>query len=156
MGESWSTRVTRWGFNLLPVYRGTGARLTYIAADWREVRLALPLSRRTRNYVGTIFGGSMYASVDPIYMVMLIRALGRDYVVWDKSGTIDYLKPGRATLTASFRLDEAELEAIRTALLSARSVDRVYDVALVDPEGVTVARIRKTLYIRRRDESPRA
>jgi hypothetical protein len=63
MPESWNTRVTRWGFNWFPAYRGTGARIDYIASDWREVRIRLPLSRRTRNYVGTIFGGSMYGAV---------------------------------------------------------------------------------------------
>ena len=54
MSESWQTRLRRWGFNFFPAYRGTGARITYIAADWREVRIRLPLSWRTRNYVGTI------------------------------------------------------------------------------------------------------
>jgi len=34
------------------------------------------------NYVGTIFGGSMYAAVDPVYMLMLIMNLGKDYIVW--------------------------------------------------------------------------
>ena len=73
----------RWKFNSFPAYRGTGARVTYIAADFREVRIRLPLSWRTRNVVGTIFGGSMYGAVDPIFMIMLIRLLGADYVVWD-------------------------------------------------------------------------
>ncbi|HEY7975525.1 MAG TPA: DUF4442 domain-containing protein, partial [Ktedonobacterales bacterium] len=72
MAESWRTRRTRWQFNLSPVYRSTGATITYIAADWRETRIKLPLRLRTRNYVGTIYGGSMYAAVDPFYMVMLI------------------------------------------------------------------------------------
>jgi acyl-coenzyme A thioesterase PaaI-like protein len=156
MAESWATRLTRWGFNLMPVYRGTGARITYIAADWREIRIALPLNRRTRNYVGTIFGGSMYASVDPVYMIMLIRALGRDYVVWDKSGAIQYRRPGKQTLTARFVLDEAELEQIRFALQSERSIDRDYEVQLVDPAGETVASIRKTIYIRRKDRASTA
>lgn len=85
MPESLRTRLARWWFNWFPAYRGTGGQITYIAADWSEVRLRLPLNRRTRNYVGTIFGGSMYGAVDPIYMVMLIQVLGPAYVVWDKS-----------------------------------------------------------------------
>ena len=81
MPESWATRRARWGFNLFPAWRGTGARVTYIASDWREVRVSLPLSWRTRNYVGTIFGGSLYGAADPLYMIMLIHTLGRDYTV---------------------------------------------------------------------------
>ncbi|HEX9035833.1 MAG TPA: DUF4442 domain-containing protein [Ktedonobacterales bacterium] len=147
--ESWATRLHRWMFNLAPVYRGTGGRITHIAGDWREVRIRLPLSVRTRNYVGTIYGGSMYACVDPFYMVMLINALGKDYVVWDKLATIRFRKPGKTTLYARFTLDNAELEGIRAALTTQRSIDRVYTVTLVDAQRVVHAEIEKVIYIRR-------
>ena len=90
MSESWSTRLDRWKFNLFPAYRGTGGRVTYIRGDWSEVRIVVPLSWRTRNYVGTIYGGSLYGAVDPIYMLMLMRSLGPEYVVWDKAAAIRY------------------------------------------------------------------
>src|SRR4051812_40173463 len=98
MPESRATRWLRWRFNLIPAFRGTGGRVAYIASDYREVRVRLLLSWRTRNYVGTIFGGSLYGAVDPIFMLMLIWLLGREYVVWDKSASIRFRKPGRATL----------------------------------------------------------
>ncbi len=63
-------------FNWFPAFRGTGGRVTHVADDFREIRLALPLNWRTRNYVGTIFGGSLYAAVDSFYMIMLIQTLG--------------------------------------------------------------------------------
>src|SRR5271155_5915288 len=100
MRESLRSALTRRLMNLVPAYFGTGGRLTYIADDWREVRVEIPLTVRTRNYVGTIFGGSMYGAVDPIYMLMLIRRLGPDYLVWDKAATIEFKKPGRETLHA--------------------------------------------------------
>jgi acyl-coenzyme A thioesterase PaaI-like protein len=139
----------RWGFNLFPAYRGTGARVTYIASDYREVRVALPLSWRTRNYVGTIFGGSLYGAVDPIYMIMLIHILGPGYVVWDKAAAIRFLRPGRSMLSAHFVLDDAEIEEIRRRLESEPSVDRVYAVELKDAAGVTHAAVEKTVYIRK-------
>lgn len=150
MPESFRSRLLRLRFNLFPAYRGTGARVVYIADDLREIRIRLPLSWRTRNYVGTIFGGSMYAAVDPMLMVMLIRNLGRDYVVWDKSASIRFRRPGRTTLHARFVLDQSELDAIRTALLEADRVDRAYPVALVDEEGVVHAEVEKVIQIRRR------
>ncbi len=151
MPESLRTSVERRAFNLFPAYFGTGARVAYIASDWREVRVELPLSLRTRNYVGTIFGGSIYAAVDPIYMLMLIRNLGRGYVVWDKAASIRFRRPGRSTLHARFALDEAELDAIRAALAGHRSVDRVYRVELRDAEGTLCADIEKTIHARHRD-----
>lgn len=150
MPESWETRLLRWKFKLLPAWRGTGATATYVADDYREVRVKVPLSWRTRNYVGTIFGGSLYAAVDPIYMIMLMKILGRDYVVWDKAATIRFRKPGRSTLYATFNVDDAELDAIRTATADGQPVDRVYTIDLMDADGVVHASVEKVIYIRRK------
>ena len=150
MPESLRSRLLRFRFNLFPAYRGTGARITYIADDMREIRVRLPLSWRTRNYVGTIFGGSMYGAVDPILMVMLIHNLGREYVVWDKSASIRFRRPGRSTLHARFTLDQAELDAIRRAAAAADRVDREYRVELVDAAGAVHAEIGKVIQVRRR------
>jgi hypothetical protein len=151
MPETLRTRLTRLAYTyLFPAYRGTGGHITYISHDWRELRVAIPLSRRTRNYVGTIFGGSMYGAVDPIYMVMLIKALGPGYVVWDKSATIRFRKPGRSRLHATFVIDDAELDTIRAALETERSVDRTYRIDLVDAAGTVHAEVEKVIHIRRK------
>lgn len=151
MAESFKTRVFRWAFNLFPCYRGTGGRIAYIAADFHEVRVRLPLSWRTRNYLGTIFGGSLYGAVDPMLMIMLIKILGPAYIVWDKAATIRFRKPGRETLYARFRIDDGEIHAIREALDRAPKVDRVYEVALTNAAGEVHATIEKTIHIRRRE-----
>ncbi len=148
--ERIANKLRCWSFYIYGCYRGTGGRLTYIAPDWREVHLRIPLSWRTRNYVDTIFGGSLYGAVDPIYMLMLIKRLGPDYVVWDKSATIQFKKPGRETLRARFIISDEELAAIRAALETQRSVDRTYSVDLVDSSGTVCATVEKIIYIRRR------
>jgi hypothetical protein len=145
-----SNKLRCWGFYFFACYRGTGGRPTFIAPDWSELRLEIPLSWRTRNYVGTIFGGSLYGSVDPIYMIMLIHRLGPEFIVWDKGATIQFKKPGRETLRARFLVSDEELAAIRSALESQRSVDRTYIVHLVDSAGGVCATVEKILYIRRR------
>jgi len=147
MPESFRSRLLRWKFNFFPAYRGTGGRITYIAGDFAEVRVKLPLSWRSRNYVGTIFGGSLYGAVDPVYMIMLIKRLGPDYVVWDKAAEIRFLKPGRETLYATFRIGPDELNAIRQAAANG-PVDRVFEVDLADAGGVSHAHVTKTIYIR--------
>jgi acyl-coenzyme A thioesterase PaaI-like protein len=149
-----SNKLRCWSFYVFGCYRGTGGRLKYIAEDWSEVRLDLPLSWRTRNYVGTIFGGSIYSAVDPIYMLMLIHRLGQDYMVWDKSAGIQFKKPGRETLNAKFLVSDDELAAIRSALESQRSIDRTYAIDLVDGSGTVCATVEKVIYIRRREQRP--
>jgi hypothetical protein len=139
---------------LLPAYRGTGGRVAYIADDFREVRVRLPLSWRTRNYVGTIYGGSLYGAVDGVYMVMLIRILGPEYTVWDKAATIRFRKPGRSALYARFVIDEEEIATIHRLAGQAPSIDRLYSVDLVDKDGVVHAAVEKMIYIRRSRPRP--
>jgi acyl-coenzyme A thioesterase PaaI-like protein len=151
MPESWKTRLNRWGFNFFPAYRGTGGRIAYIAHDWREVHVKLSLHWRTRNYVGTIFGGSMYGAVDPLYMIMLIKNLGPDYVVWDKAAAIRFKRPGRETLYAEFVLTREEIAAIKDELREKKSLDRVYTVELKNKQRKVHAIVEKTLYIARKE-----
>lgn len=147
MPESFNSRLFRWGFNFFPAYRGTGGRVTYIAEDWHEVRIKLPLNWRTRNYVGTIYGGSIYGAIDPIYMLMLLKILGPDYTVWDKAANIRFRKPGRDALFARFLLDAKEIGEIKELTETEMSIDRVYNVELKDASGTVHARIEKTIYI---------
>ena len=144
-----NARLLRWKFNLFPAYRGTGARVVYIADDFREARIRLRLSWRTRNAVGTIFGGSLYGAVDPMYMIMLIKILGPDYIVWDKAATIRFIKPGRLTLHARFLIEEEEIATIKRLLETVPSIDRTYRVDLTDAAGLVHASVEKTIYIRR-------
>jgi hypothetical protein len=124
--------------------------VTYVAADFREMRVRLPLTWRSRNAVGTIFGGSMYAAVDPMYMIMLMQCLGREYMVWDKAASIRFRKPGRSTLFATFHLDDAELDAIRAATADGSSVNRTYNVDLLDAEGTAHASVEKLIYVKKK------
>ena len=151
MSESWRSWLTRWYFNFFPAYRGTGGRITYVASDYSEVKIRLPLNRRTQNYVGTIFGGSMYASVDPFFMIMLLKRLGSDYIVWDKGASICFKKPGRSTLYSHFFIDQTEIEYIKKAAEKG-PLDRVYHCDLVDREGIVHASVEKTVYIRRKEK----
>jgi acyl-coenzyme A thioesterase PaaI-like protein len=151
MPESYRSRLSRWGFNWFPAYRGTGARITYIAADWTELHVRVPLSWRTRNYVGTIFGGSMYGAIDPVYMLMLIKILGPEYVVWDKAATIRFRRPGRGALTATFRIAAEDVAAIRAAVAAAGKTEREFAVDLVSSSGEVHASFTKLLSIRRQE-----
>ncbi len=154
MAESWQSRRARWRFNFFPAYRGTGARVTYIAADWMQVRIELPLSWRTRNYVGTIFGGSIYGAVDPFYMIMLIRLLGPEYTVWDKAAAIHFRRPGRSTLHAQFVITPEIVASIRNDLQQLPKVDRQFTVELRSRDGTVHAIIDKTVHVSPRSREP--
>ncbi|CAH0344045.1 DUF4442 domain-containing protein [Bacillus sp. CECT 9360] len=153
MSESLYTKIFKLGFNLFPAFRGTGGRITYIASDFSEIRLKLPLNWRTKNYVRTIYGGSMYGAIDPVYMLMLLKTLGTDYIVWDKAASIRFKKPGRTTLFATFTLTADELQTIKRELEEQLKIDRIYTVHLVDKEGNIYATAEKTMHIRKKQRA---
>ena len=147
-------RLFRTMINLWPAIRGTGQRVVFVADDWSEVRVVLPLNWRTRNYVGTIFGGSMYGACDPHFMLLLIHRLGDEFVVWDKSASIRFRRPGRTKLYATFRVPDEEVAAIKEALRHGPKVDRTYSVDLVDADGVVHATVEKVVHVRRKHPAP--
>jgi acyl-coenzyme A thioesterase PaaI-like protein len=140
----------RWGFNFFPAYRGTGGRVKYIAADWREIHVELPLNWRTRNYVGTIFGGSMYGAIDPMYMFMLIKILGPEYVVWDKFASIRFRRPGRERLFGRFVVTQADVEEIRNGVAGAGKYEKTYVVELTNRAGEVHAICEKVIHVSRK------
>ena len=133
--------------NLYPPYRGSGARVLRIAPDFHEIEVRIPLTWKTRNLVGTMFGGSMYTACDPIYMLMLKQMLGDGYVVWDKAATIRFLKPGTTGLTATFVIAEPEAREVKALLEERPSLDRTYSVELKDDAGQVCAVVEKLLYV---------
>ena len=147
MPQSLETRFWRFAFNHWPCYRRTGGRVTHVEADWTNIKVRLPLNLGTRNYKGTIFGGSMFGAVDPFFMMMIIKTLGPDYLVWDKSGSIRFKRPGRTTLYADCRFSLEEAREIRELLETEESVDRSYTVELRDRDGLVHAIVEKTIFI---------
>ena len=143
-------RLAKIIFNLWPPFLGAGVKVRRIRPDWQEVDVELRLGLGNRNYVGVHFGGSLYAMTDPFFMLMTMKNLGRDYIVWDKAGSIDYIKPGRGVVSARFRLDEAQLQTFRDATANGDKHLPALSVSIVDAGGDEVARVNKTLYIRRK------
>lgn len=139
----------RWLFNLWPPFRAAGIRVTHLAGDWSVAIVELRARLLNRNYVGTHFGGSIFAMADPFFMILMMKKLGRDYVVWDKAGSVRFLRPGRGTLTARFVVTRAMVEAARRATADGSKHEPTYAVEITDGEGAVVARVEKTLHIRR-------
>src|SRR5437764_2114878 len=116
LGGSSNSRALRRGVNLWPPFLGAGIRVKHIASDMKAIDVEMKLRWWNANYVGTHFGGSLFAITDAFYMLMLMANLGRDYIVWDKAATIRYKKPGRDTVRVEFRLTDAQIEDIYAKL----------------------------------------
>ncbi|HZF96905.1 MAG TPA: DUF4442 domain-containing protein [Pseudoxanthomonas sp.] len=135
-------------FVLWPPFVASGVRVREISADWRRARVELRMRPWNRNYVGTHFGGTLFSMTDPFWMILVMRCLGSDYIVWDKAAEIEFVKPGRGTVHTVFEVEESALEEIRAATSGGQKYLRWFPVDVVDAEGETVARVRKQLYVR--------
>lgn len=146
-------RLARWLFNLYPPYLFTATQVTAISPDWRTVSVRLPLFL-TRNFVGTQFGGALYALADPWFMIILLQQLGEGYIVWDRAATIRFVQPGRGTVYATFSISEAQVEEIRRTVDDQRKMDAHFSAQIVDGSGVCIAEVEKVLYVRRKGARP--
>jgi hypothetical protein len=154
LGGTDAAHLHRW-VNLWPPFLGAGIRVTHIATDMKAVDVEMRLRWWNANYVGTQFGGSLFAMTDAFYMLMLMGNLGREYIVWDKAATIRYRKPGRGTVRAEFRLSDAQIDDIREKLKTLPKYEPVFAVEVKDEQGTVIAEVEKVLHIRRKDAPPR-
>lgn len=141
--------VLRLGMNLWPPFVGAGIHVLAIAPDYRRVTVRLRLGLFNRNYFGTHYGGSLFSMTDPFYALMLLHNLPRGYRVWDKAARIEFLAPGRRDVFAHFVLDEARIAEVLAATAGGARYEPTWPVDVVDADGALVARVEKTLYIRR-------
>jgi hypothetical protein len=143
--KKFQRRLNRW-----PPFLFSGIRVTRVSDDFREIDVRLKLHSWNCNIHRTHFGGNLYAMTDPFYPLMLSWILGRGYLVWDKAATIDFRAPGKGTVTAHFRLDDAQIEAIRRETADGEKHLPEFTVDIVDDAGAVVAAVHKTLYVRQR------
>jgi acyl-coenzyme A thioesterase PaaI-like protein len=137
-----------------PPFLGAGIRIRRMTEDLREIDVEMKLRWWNANYVGTHYGGSLYSMADPFYMLMLIDTLGRDYIVWDKSASIRFRKPGRGTVRAEFRLTPQRLDELRAQVDAQGKIEPTFTVQILDEQNEVVAEVEKLLHIRRKDAKP--
>jgi acyl-coenzyme A thioesterase PaaI-like protein len=142
--------ATKYLLRLWPPYWGMGIRIRHVSEDFRQITVIMKFAWWNRNYVGTQFGGSLFAMTDPFYMLMLHKALEPDYYVWDKAASIDFLKPGKSRVTAHFAIDDAIIDDIRRNTASGEKYFKDLIVDIVDAEGEVVAKVKRTLYVRKK------
>lgn len=145
-----NANLLRHGMNLWPPFWGAGIKVQYISSDFRKAVVKLRHGLLNRNIVGVHFGGSLFAMTDPFFMVMVSKNLGHEYIVWDRAAHIEFLKPGKGDVYATFFLDQTEIDSLISEASTGNKVLRGFSVDVTDHNSDVVARITKTLYIRKR------
>ena len=136
--------------NIWPPFLFSGISILEISRDFRYARVRLKKKMLTSNYVGTLFGGSLFAMTDPFYMVMVLKNLGKDYIVWDKRSEIEYVSPGKSTVYAEFHLSDEELNEIKREVASSGKYLKWFEVDIKSADGTIVAIVKKQIYVRKK------
>ena len=150
MARRFSPRWLKWRINAWPPYLGAGIRIRRIASDFRRIEVEMPLRWYNRGYYGTHFGGSLCAMCDPFFALMVLHNLPEDYLVWDKAASIEFVAPGRTTVSSTFMLADEDLALILKMTEAGDKHLHVFRTEIVDDEGLVVARVEKVVYVRRK------
>ena len=134
-------------FNISPMYKRSCGKIIFTSVDLHVVKIKIPLSYKNRNYVGSIFGGSLFAATDPIYMIQLMQILGKDFVVWDKKTNIKFKRPAYENAFATFEFTSSEINEILQRVQSENEIDYTKILHITDKNGTIFAELDKTLYI---------
>lgn len=133
-----------------PPFLGAGVSVDFISNNFDRIDVSMRMRFWNKNYVKTHFGGSLYSMTDPFYMLMLMEKLGRDYIVWDKSATINFKKTGKGKVFASFVLNDLQINQIKADVLEKNKVYPEFVVNVIDEQGDIVCVVTKTLYVKKK------
>ena len=136
--------------NLYPPYIGAGVKVEYVSEDWRELRVSMTMRWYNRNAVGTHFGGSLYSMVDPHLMLLLMRLLGKDYLVWDQSAAIDFVKATKKKVTSVIKIADEDLETIKRQTENGDKHFAKFSLEIMDEDEELIARVKKVIYVRKK------
>lgn len=145
-----SPRQYKWILNFYPPYIGAGVKINDVAKDWSSITVSMALRWYNRNAVGTQFGGSLYSMTDPHIMLILMQRLGREYIVWDKSASIDYIKPGSSKVTAHISVTDQQVEEIKALTSDGDKHFAKFDIDIKDEQGNLIAQVHKVIYVRKK------
>jgi acyl-coenzyme A thioesterase PaaI-like protein len=134
-------------FNISPMYRRSCGKLFFVSDDLYVVKVKIPLNYKNRNYVGSMFGGSLFSATDPIYMIQLMNILGSDYVVWDKSTDIRFRRPAYKNAFVTFEFTKEEIEKIIERVKVENAIDIVKQLYITDGKETVFTELDKTIYI---------
>lgn len=148
--SKWAKAKLKLLLRFYPPFIGAGIKVMRIADDWKNIKVAMKLRWYNKNAFGTHFGGSLYAMTDPFFALMLMNVMGSKYIVWDQAAQIKFIKPGKGVVKADFKLDDEMINLIKNKTDTGDKFLPEFTVDVIDQNGDIVAKVHKTLYIRRK------
>ena len=130
------------------MYRRSTGRLTYVSDDIQKVAIKIPLTYKNRNYVGSVFGGSLFSATDPIFMIQLLSILNDNYVVWDKHASIRFRRPVKENAYVNFVITDEDLVKIKKGVADQKEIDFKKVIQITNKQkDIVFAEVTKIIYV---------
>ena len=146
-----SPRTCKLIFNLWPPFLGTGIKVVSISDDFKDVKLLLKLRFYNKNYINTQFGGSLFAMTDPFFTFMLLKQLGKDYLICDQSASINYISFGKGNVKANLKLTDIDIQTIKDKTASGEKFLPSFNIEILDAsDEKIISKVTRILYVKKR------
>ena len=136
--------------SLYPPYLGAGIKLKKFNDDFTCFEVELKMKWFNRNLFGTHFGGSLYAMSDPFFVFIVLNYLGKEYVVWDKSAKINFIKPGKGTVKGKFKIEKSKLQEIKKEINIIGKNTYIFIGEIKNSDNEVIAKVEKEVYVRKK------
>ncbi|HEY0788454.1 MAG TPA: DUF4442 domain-containing protein [Thermoanaerobaculia bacterium] len=152
LGRRWQSIRKRLIYRLInfwPPYFFAGIHVTRLDPAHGVAEVELRTHWWNANYHGTAYGGSLFSMTDPFYALILIEHLGPRFMVWDKTSSIRFRRPGVGTVKARFEIARETIDEIRETAIREGKAEPSFVCDIVDAKGETVARVEKLVHVKR-------
>ena len=136
--------------NLYPPFLGAGIRIKEYSKEGNSYLVEMKLRWYNRNVAGTHFGGSLYSMCDPFFVFSAYSHFGDDYIIWDKSASIEYVRPGIGTVRALFVIPLDRLEEMKAEVDQEGTKTFHFETEILDLKNRVVSKISKEIYIKKK------
>jgi len=138
--------------NFWPPFLFSGIKIVELSSDYCYCKVVLKSRPWTKNINKSQYGGSMFSMTDPIYPLMLMGVLGKQYFVWDRQAEINFLQPGKGNLMAEFHLTEDRLQQILHATADGSKYFPQFRIDVKDSDDNVVCEVLRTIYVRKKGQ----
>lgn len=145
-----SPRLFAAAMSAYPPLFAAGVRIRDIPDDWSSAHLILKVNRLNSNAHGAAFGGSLFSMTDAMFGMLVMQRLGREYEAWTRTGTFQYINPGRNNAHATIRVTDAMVEQIKHEIASDGFCNIPYTTVITNDDGSTVGIGQQELHCRLR------
>lgn len=145
-----SPRLFAAAMSAYPPLFAAGVRVRDISDDWSSAHLILKVNRLNNNAHGAAFGRSLFSMTDAMFGTLVMQRLGREYEAWTRTGTFQYINPGRNNAHATVQITDAMVEQIKREIASDGFCNIPYTTVITNDDGSTVGIGQQELHCRLR------